>query len=143
MSLKSIKELVQAKSIKVTFKLNGKNLQKVRWLDKEDREFFHVTPQMMKKVMVGVDKALGALLKAPKGGDGGKAAEDVLEGLGEVIRSFVANRLKNHPEYGMTELAESTVKAKGNERIGYDSGDLWRNVKSCDIIVSLGVKKRQ
>lgn len=99
-------------------------LEKLRWLERDGRDFRKITP----KLKLGMERAFV------------KKLDDVLLGRASVdapakaaVQVFVdtvAERLETSGgDVAMRPLDPETAKRKGHDRIGDDSGDLKRRVK--------------
>lgn len=103
-------------------------LEKLRWLERDGRDFRKITP----KLKLGMERAFV------------KKLDDVLLGRASVdapakaaVQVFVdtlAERLETGGgDVAMRPLDPETAKRKGHDRIGDDSGDLKRRVKRAKV----------
>ena len=103
-------------------------LQKLRWLESDGRDFRKVTPTLTKKMSAAFAKKLDDVLT-------GKAAVDApTEAAVTVFKNEVAQRLETGGgDVTMTPLKTSTIKQKGHDRVGDDTGQLKRAVKRAKV----------
>lgn len=108
-------------------------LQKLRWLEADDRDFRKVTPALTKRMeKVFVAKLDKVLLGRAKPSDPATAA--VTE-----YRDVVVERIgTSGGDVPVRALRPSTVEKKGHARVGDDTGDLKRRVKRAKVRATRG-----
>lgn len=103
-------------------------LKKLRWLERDGRDFRAVTPKLKKSMEVAFVKELDRVLL-------GQASVDApITAAVKVFKDTVAERLETGGgDVAMTPLKDSTVKRKGHARVGDATGDLKRKVKRAKV----------
>lgn len=110
--------------------------KKLEWLQRDDRDFLDPGGRMLPELVAAAKKGVRqALLR-------GELTEERMkipwQLLGEAARDRVAKRLLgggNDIRGLMRKNVKSTIDRKGHGIIGYDSGDLWRDVSTAAVKV--------
>lgn len=103
-------------------------LEKLRWLERDGRDFRAMTPKLKQKMEGAFVKELDRVLL-------GRASVDApIKAAVKVFVDTVAERLETGGgDVAMTPLDPETVKRKGHDRVGDDSGDLKRRVRRAKV----------
>ena len=103
-------------------------LDKLRWLERDGRDFRAVTPKLKTKMETAFVKELDRVIL-------GRASVDApAKAAVKVFVDTVAERLETGGgDVSMRPLDPDTVRRKGHDRIGDDSGDLKRRVRRAKV----------
>lgn len=135
---KFVDDLIKSipKSVSVSLDLkNQESADKLWWLKQDDRDMLSVTKknasEMIKTFATSYSK--GKLVEAPD-----KAMEQACIKAGEVFKSIVLKRFgTGYKDIPLKALTKEYIKSKGNNKIGYDTGSLYRDIKSSTIKVKI------
>lgn len=111
----------------IEFPLSSLSKQKVESLKKNGRNFFEETNVMENKVAKFVDEEL---TRNPEILTSDNLSDKILELIAISVKDIVIQRFENNGgDISLRSLSASTIKEKGNNRIGIDSGDLLSEIK--------------
>ena len=117
----------------IDFPLPALSQKKAQSLRDNDRDFFSGDNMMEKNII----KALDALLKAnPEMLYDNNALSKLLEAASISARDTVVERFEaGGGDVNVRPLKASTIRAKGNSKVGTDKGTLLNDVKRCKPVV--------
>ena len=109
--------------------LDAESLLKLKWLERDGRDFRKVTPGLLRRMEVAFMREESRIITGEQPSEGAPWTAAVTE-----YRDVVAERLNTSGgDVEVTPLAASTIKRKGNARVGYATGDLQRRVASAPV----------
>lgn len=117
----------------IDFPLPALSQKKAQSLRDNDRDFFSGDNKMEKDII----KALDALLRAnPEMLYDGDALSKLLDEAAISARDTVVERFEaGGGDVSVRPLKASTIRAKGNSKVGTDTGTLLNDIKRCKPIV--------
>lgn len=107
---------------------------KLWYLERQERDFLKITKQNLKEIVetIASEYVKGELVSKPE-----EAIRQAIEAGGLKYKSIVINRfgsgIKDIP---LKPLTKEYIKKKGHSKIGYNTGNLYRDIKSAKIAVS-------
>lgn len=131
-------DLIKSFPSKTTISLGLKkqdNIDKLWYQERDDRDFLQITQKNAKDIAEAMVK------QYVKGDIVGKPSETLLKALeagGLRYKKIVLNRFgTGSKDVPLKPLSREYIKQKGNSKIGYNTGDLYRDIKQAKVIVKL------
>lgn len=133
-ALKELESAVQA-TYAARLGLNTQeSIDKLGWLKDSKRDFTKVTPELQeaakRAVVQSIRDARGDISDVPK------LVDKMAKAAGEAVLEHICKRFQGGKrDVKLRPLAKSTVKRKGHNRVGIDSGDLLRDILSGVVVL--------
>jgi hypothetical protein len=109
--------------------LDEVSLAKLRWLERDDRDFRASTPQLQTAMGAAYAREAERVFAGAQPDDGAPVVAAVT-----VYRDAISQRLlKGGGDVTVRPLAASTIKRKGNAHVGVATGDLQRAVANARV----------
>lgn len=110
------------------------SVDKLWYLERQERDFLKLTPNNIKEIVTEITKEY---VKGPVVSDPYRTLQQALQAGGLKYKQIVLNRFGSGPkDIPLKPLTKEYIKQKGNSKIGYNTGNLYRDIKSSKVTVS-------
>jgi len=138
--MKNLKEAMQGLikslgSFQIEIKVDQESTDKLYHLQHQQRDLIATTPHMVEEMAKAYVESIQLNQELIENPD--SAQVKAIEASGEVMRRVILSRIGiGKKDVTLRPLTKEYIKRKGNSKIGYDSGDLYRDIKTSKIVVS-------
>jgi hypothetical protein len=121
-------------SFTVELKVSQESTDKLYYLQHQERDIIAVTQQMVDRM---VKEYVTSIEENPKFVDQPELVqEQAMEAAAEECKQVILERFENKPkDVNLRKLSKDYIKQKGNSKVGVNSGELYRDIRSAKVMV--------